>query len=41
MECGYAGPLRWFVHGYAGCGDDDVEPEDECPRCGCRDLEEV
>ena len=32
--CLWAGPVRWLKHGYAACGEDDVEPVDECPRCG-------
>ena len=32
--CFWAGPIRWLVHGYGPCGEDDVEPVDECPRCG-------
>lgn len=31
--CGWAGMRRWCYHGYASVGDDDVEPEDYCPRC--------
>lgn len=31
--CLWAGPERWLYHGYAACGDDDVEPMDYCPRC--------
>lgn len=38
-ECGWMGPLRWCYHGYAACGDDDVEPQDECPRCYSRLVE--
>lgn len=33
-ECGWGGPRRWAVHTYGPCGWDDVEPVDECPRCG-------
>lgn len=32
--CGWRGPRRWTFHTYHGCGDDDVEPADECPVCG-------
>jgi hypothetical protein len=38
-QCGWIGPYRWLVHGYAGCGNDDVEPIDECPRCGSTDMD--
>jgi len=34
FECGWAGPRRWAVHTYYPDGWDDVEPVDECPRCG-------
>ena len=40
-RCGWAGPYRWLVHGYAPLGDDDVEPQDECPRCGSADTSPV
>lgn len=33
-ECGWGGPLRWAVHTYQGDGCGDVEPVDECPKCG-------
>lgn len=37
-RCLWAGPVRWLAHGYSGVsvGEDDydVEPTDECPRCG-------
>lgn len=33
-RCLWAGPERWLVHGYGPCGDYDVEPISECPRCG-------
>jgi hypothetical protein len=33
-RCLWAGPRRWLYHGYGSCGDDDVEPVDECPKCG-------
>lgn len=33
-RCLWAGPRRWLVHTYCGVGVDDVEPVDECPRCG-------
>ena len=33
-RCGWAGPLRWTRHTYGPVGNDDVEPVDECPRCG-------
>lgn len=34
-ECGWRGPLRWATHGYRDDGTgEDVEPFDECPRCG-------
>lgn len=26
--------LGWLVHTYGPCGLRDVEPVDECPRCG-------
>ena len=33
--CGWAGPRRWAVHGYVDDGSgEEVEPADECPRCG-------
>ncbi len=33
--CGWAGPRRWATHGYQDDGSgEDVEPCDECPRCG-------
>ncbi len=32
--CLWAGMVRWTVHTYTACGEDDVEPVDECPRCG-------
>lgn len=31
--CLWAGSVRSCSHGYAACGDDDVEPCDYCPRC--------
>ncbi len=33
-RCGWGGFTRWLIHTYEACGDDDVEPRDECPRCG-------
>ncbi|MCL5999216.1 MAG: hypothetical protein M1546_24600 [Chloroflexi bacterium] len=33
-RCLWAGPRAWTIHAYHACGDDDVEPVDECPRCG-------
>ncbi len=34
-ECGWAGPVRWLNHAYGNDGSgEDVEPVDECPRCG-------
>lgn len=35
-RCLWAGPTRWLVHTYTGGWDEDsdVEPVDECPRCG-------
>lgn len=33
-ECGWRGPRRWCWHTYSSCGDDEVEPCDECPGCG-------
>lgn len=33
-RCLWAGPRRWTIHTYHSCGIDDVEPTDECPRCG-------
>lgn len=33
-RCLWAGPRRWLVHTYTAVGMDDVEPVDECPRCG-------
>ena len=33
-RCLWAGPTRWTVHTYSASWDDDVEPVDECPRCG-------
>ena len=33
--CGWAGMRRWAIHGYQDDGSgQDVEPVDECPRCG-------
>jgi hypothetical protein len=33
--CGWAGMRRWAIHGYQDDGSgQDVEPADECPRCG-------
>lgn len=33
--CGWAGMRRWTIHGYQDDGSgQDVEPADECPRCG-------
>lgn len=37
-DCGWRGPLRWTVHEYERCGDEDVEPVDLCPACGSEDL---
>lgn len=37
--CGWAGPLRWAFHTYRASGDDDVEACDECPECGCDELD--
>lgn len=31
--CLWAGMTRECYHGYAPCGDEDVEPMDYCPRC--------
>jgi len=36
--CGWVGPLRWMIHTYGPDGCGDVEPVDECPRCGGWDL---
>lgn len=33
-RCGWSGPVRWAVHAYHATSDDDVEPVDECPKCG-------
>jgi len=33
-ECGWAGMTRWLVHTYEGDGHGEVDPVDECPRCG-------
>lgn len=34
-RCLWAGPVRWLVHTYGDDGSGmDVEPVDECPRCG-------
>lgn len=34
-ECGWAGMRRWTIHTYQDDGSgEDVEPSDECPRCG-------
>ena len=34
-RCLWAGPRRWAVHAYHDDGTaEDVEPVDECPRCG-------
>jgi hypothetical protein len=32
--CLWGGARRWLYHTYGPCGVDDVEPVDECPRCG-------
>jgi len=32
--CLWGGARRWLVHTYAMCSEEDVEPIDECPRCG-------
>lgn len=32
--CLWAGMRRWAFHGYASVDGEDVEPVDECPRCG-------
>ena len=34
-RCLWAGPRRWVIHTYQDDGVGDVEPVDECPRCGC------
>ncbi len=34
-ECGWVGMRRQAVHGYAACGNDEVEPMDYCPECEC------
>lgn len=34
-RCLWSGPVRWLVHSYQDDGSgEDVEPVDECPRCG-------
>lgn len=33
-RCFWAGMRRRCIHGYAPCGEDDIEPEDYCRRCG-------
>jgi len=34
-ECGWAGMVKWLVHTYQDDGSgEEVEPVDECPRCG-------
>ena len=33
-RCLWSGPYRWLVHAYCDDGMGDVEPVDECPRCG-------
>ena len=33
-RCFWAGPHRWTFHTYYPDGLDDIEPVDECPRCG-------
>ena len=38
--CGWVGPMRWLIHTYADDGCGDVEPVDECPRCGRTDQYE-
>ena len=37
-ECGWVGPLRWAFHTYCDDHAGDVEPVDECPKCGNEDL---
>jgi len=32
--CGWAGPMRWLLHGYEDDQYGDVEPVDYCPGCG-------
>ncbi len=33
-RCWWGGATRALVHTYASYGEDDVEPVNECPRCG-------
>uniref|UniRef100_A0A6M3LT36 Uncharacterized protein n=1 Tax=viral metagenome TaxID=1070528 RepID=A0A6M3LT36_9ZZZZ len=33
-RCGWAGAIKWLKHDYEYDGFDDVEPVDECPKCG-------
>lgn len=33
-RCLWAGMVRWTYHTYYSCADGEVEPVDECPRCG-------
>jgi hypothetical protein len=34
-RCLWSGPYRWLCHRYQDDGSgEDVEPSDECPRCG-------
>jgi len=40
-ECGWTGPLRWTIHTYADDHMGDVEPVDECPKCGHQELDPV
>ena len=40
-ECGWVGPLRWAIHTYQDDCAGDVDPVDECRRCGCDSLHPV
>jgi hypothetical protein len=41
LECGWRGPVRWLRHDYQDDGTgEDVEPVDECPKCGNENVKE-
>jgi hypothetical protein len=41
LACGWRGSVRWLWHGYQDDGTgEDVEPVDECPKCGSDDVKE-
>jgi hypothetical protein len=37
-DCGWLGEVREAVHAYRDDGMGDVEPIDECPKCGGENL---